>query len=191
MRRRHHVSLLAVAALALGGCGDSKTAPDKDGSTPVVLASDAAAPATGKPVAGTGYVVHAADGWYDIQQGMGADAADSDITLGTTHGSIMNVEQSPTPQGLDRSRLAAFFTRAVIDMGKMMKLAPSTPIEVDGARGLSTKVRLDTDLGVARARVVVLIHGDQSYAIVASSSPKEPTPTTGDFAAMLSSWRWT
>ena len=88
------------------------------------------------------------------------------------------------------SPLGNVITTVVITSGDVKKLGPSTPIDVAGARGLSTKVRIKTDQGVAAGRVVALIHGDEGYAIVATFAPKEPKPTTGDFAAMLSSWRW-
>jgi L-aminopeptidase/D-esterase-like protein len=193
MRHVLRASLLAVAVLGLGGCGDSKPGQEqrtKADSGPAAIASQDAAPATGTPIAGTGYVVRAAKGWYDIKKGLGSTTEDSDIKLGTTHGSVMNVQASPNPAALKRSGIADFLTTVVITSSNMKKLGRSTPIVVAGARGLSTKVRFKTDQGVARGRVVAFVHGDENYVIVASSSPKEPKPTTGDFAAMLSSWHW-
>jgi hypothetical protein len=197
--RIHFFWLIAIGALALGACGDAKPAsktttvaapaPAVASTAEVEVASDTAAPATGDRIAGTGYEFRSAKGWYDIRKTI---SPDSDVTLGTTHGSVLNIEYSQRPQALKRGAgLAKMFTDVVIDVGHLTRLKPSTPIEVDGATGLSTQVRVKTDQGTAPARVVVLVHGEDIYAIVASSSPKEPSPTAGDFAAMLSSWRWT
>jgi hypothetical protein len=187
--RRRLIATLSLCGLLLAGCGDAKPSAKATKPRP---ASGSAAPAAAQRIAGAGYEVAVAEGWYDIKKDF-AGSEDSDLLLGTTRGSIMTtvvtgVPHAPGPRD-DRERKLKYFTSVLLGDGE--RLSASQPIDIDGSRGLITNVRLKTDQGQALGRVVVVIHDDAIYGVAASSSPKERTSVLGDVAAMLRSWRWT
>jgi hypothetical protein len=175
--------------LILAGCGgDDDAAKPKPTATSAEVAADAAAPATGATVRGSGYELHTAEGWSDIKEEI---ASDSDVILATDSGSILNVLREKVPADAELSVVLAALTRSVLKGADAAKRSPSTPIVVDGAKGVTFRIRIKTDQGQAPGRVVIVVHDGYAYAVAGSSSPQEPSPTDRAFAAMLASWRWT
>ena len=181
-RRRLRPPLVA-GALLLAGCGGGADHASKPASTTLTQA----APATGDPIAGTGYTLRAAKGWTDVKQQL---SATSDVILATQSGSVMNVLREQVPGTSDRSTVLAALTRSVLSGAKASKRSDSMPTSLDGAEGITFRVRVTTDRGPAAGRVVIVIHGGYAYAIAASTSPDEPVSTDRAFASMLRSWRW-
>jgi hypothetical protein len=182
--RRRLLPLLA-GALLLPGCGggsDSKPAA----TTPARTA--AVAPATGAPIRGTGYELRAAKGWNDVKQQL---SQGSDVILATQSGSVMNVLREKVSGSSGRSVVLAALTRTVLSGASAKQLSASRPTSLDGAEGVTFRVRLKSDVGQTSGRVVIVIHSGYAYAIAASTSPAEPVSTDRAFASMLSSWHWT
>ena len=179
-----------VAALALlagcgGGGGDPKPAQT---ATTTATTPQAAAPATGDRIVGTGYELRAAKGWTDVKAQLQARA---DVVLATQSGSIVNVLREKIPSDANRSVVLAALSRSVLAGADAARTSRSTKVVLDGADGVAFGVRLKTDQGSAAGRVVIVVHGGYAYAIAGSSSPDEPVPTDTAFASMLASWRWT
>jgi hypothetical protein len=180
--------LLAVAgALLLAGCG-ADGASDSASTAPARTATDAVAPATGATIAGTGYELHAAKGWVDVKQQL---SPRSDVILATQSGSVMNVLREKIPAGSNRSVVLVALGDKVLEGAGARRLSASTPTAVDGAQGITFRVRIKTDLGPAPGRIVIVLHGGYAYAVAANTSPDEPASMEHAFASMLSSWRWT
>jgi hypothetical protein len=182
---RSRLLLLVAGALLLTGCGagnDSRPASAPQTQT------RSAAPASGATIRGTGYTLHAAKGWIDVERQL---SAGSDAILATQSGSVMNVLREKVPAGSNRSVLLAALSRKVLEGAGAKRLSSSTPTVVDGARGITFRVRVKTDRGPAPGRVVIVLHDGYAYAVAASTSPDEPVSTERAFASMLSSWRWT
>lgn len=180
--------LLLALALGLAGCGGG----DDDGgaTTPATTrtATAAVAPATGDRIAGSGYELRAAKGWTDVKQQLGANA---DVILATQSGSIVNVLREKLPAGADRAAVLRALTRSVLAGAGATQQSPSVPANLDGADGISFRVRIKTDRGPADGRVVIVIHDGYAYAVAGSTSPDEPVSAERAFRSMLASWRWT
>ncbi|HUR85247.1 MAG TPA: hypothetical protein VMY78_07870 [Solirubrobacteraceae bacterium] len=184
MPRRHGLPLLALAALLLGGCrGDDKGA---SATTPATTA--AVAPASGDRIAGSGYELRAAEGWTDVKAQL---SSTSDVILATESGSVLNVLREQLAPETNQSEALESLSRSVLEGADATRLSASTPTTLDGADGITFRVRVKSDRGPADGRVVIVIHEGYAYAIAANTSPDEPVSTSRAFASMLRSWRWT
>ncbi len=181
---RRCLTLLILAALLLGGCGGD----DKGASATTQPTATAVAPATGAPIEGTGYELRAAGGWSDIKS---LSSGSSDVILATQSGSVMNVLREKLAPATDRDAALEALARSVLTGAGATRSSPSTPATLDGAGGITFRVRIKTDQEPADGRVVIVIHDGYAYAIAATTSPDEPVSTSRAFDAMLGSWRWT
>jgi hypothetical protein len=176
-------TLLLALALGVAGCGGG----GDDGAT--TSARTATAPAAaGDRIAGTGYTLRAAKGWSDVKQQLNANA---DVILATQSGSVMNVVREKLPADVDRATVLKALTSSVLAGGNASKQSASTPTKLDGAGGITFRVRTRTDSGLADGRVVIVIHDGYAYAIAGSTSPDEPVSAERALQSMLASWRWT
>jgi hypothetical protein len=177
-------TLLLALVLAIAGCGGG----DDSATTPARTATAPAAAATGDRIAGSGYELRAARGWTDVKQQLHANA---DVILATQSGSVMNVQREKLPAGADRATVLEALTSSVLAGGNASKQSASTPTALDGADGITFRVRTKTDSGLTDGRVVIVIHDGYAYAIAGSTSPDEPVSAERALQSMLASWRWT
>ena len=185
------LALAVPALLFASGCGDGgddAAKPAAGSATATAATSTPVAPAAGDRIAGTGYRLNAAPGWTDVTQQLGARA---DVILATQSGSVFNVLREKLPADTSRSQALNALARSVLSGAGASRRSASSPTTLDGAGGITFRVRVKTDLGQAPGRVVIVIHDGYAYAIAGSTSPDEPVSAERALQSMLSSWRWT
>jgi hypothetical protein len=177
---RRLLALGAAGALALAGCGggDAKSGPS---------AAALAAPATGPKMTGPGYELHLTGAWrrhHDTAEAiLGGEFA-------TNGPGDMNVVRTKLAPGDDPAKRLREFNREELSTYDPSSSTAPRLIDLDGSAGTSFEYR-SSDSPNARGRFVNVVHGGYVYSIGFEADVAKSPSARSEFAAMLSSWRWT
>jgi hypothetical protein len=136
---------------------------------------------------GPGYELHLTGAWRRHH-----DAAEAVLggEFATNGPADMNVVRTKLTAGADPAKRLRDFNREELSTYNPASSTAPRPIDLDGSAGTSFEYR-SSDLRTERGRFVNVVHGGYVYSIGFAADVAKAPSARSEFAAMLSSWRWT